>query len=220
LGAMWAMRPSLLEEARSARVARYVACGQFFLVSLALAVAPIVAAWKFGSVVPLPIIIGVVAIVAIGTAATIMLVRRKAVAGAMLGILAAIIAYPILTLGVAPQLPPLWISPRAAALIAKDGKPNDPPVILAGYVEPSLVFLLGTNTHLENGIGAADLAARQGGLVMIEDHERQNFQAVLAGRHASAAIVDNLSGYDYSRGRLVHLTLYRVTQASNATRAQ
>jgi hypothetical protein len=48
---------------------------------------------------------------------------------------------------------------------------------------------------------------------MIEDHERQNFQTVLAARHADAAMVDSLTGYDYSRGRAVHLTLYRVTHA-------
>jgi hypothetical protein len=143
-----------------------------------------------------------------------MLIRRKVPVAALLGLLAAVIAYPVLTMGVAPKLSPIWVSPRAAALIAKDGKPNDPPVVLAGYVEPSLVFLLGTNTRLETGLSAADLAARQGGLVMVEDHERQNFLAVLAGRHAPAAIVDGLSGFDYSRGRSVHLTLYRVTPAS------
>jgi 4-amino-4-deoxy-L-arabinose transferase-like glycosyltransferase len=213
LGALWAMRPALLEESRSERIVRYVACGQFFLVSLALAVTPIVASREFGmSVAPL-MVIGVGAIFAFATVASIMLARRKAATAALLGILTAVIAYPVLTLGVAPMLPPLWVSPRAAALIAKDGRPNDPPVILAGYVEPSLVFLLGTDTRLENGLGAADLAARQGGLVMIEDHERQNFQTVLAARHADAAMVDSLTGYDYSRGRAVHLTLYRVTHA-------
>lgn len=217
LGALWAMRPALLVEARSERVIRYLACGQFLLVAFALAAVPIVVAWKFGSGVAPLIAIGVGAIAVIGTAAAILLARRKAVAAALFGILAAIIVYPVLTLSVAPGLSPLWISPHAAALITKDGRPNDPPVILAGYVEPSLVFLLGTDTRLENGIGAADLAARQGGLVMIEDHERQNFQTALSARHAAAAIVDDLSGYDYSRGRAVHLSLYRVTQSPEAT---
>ena len=216
LGALWAMRPASIEESRSERIARYVACAQFFLVALALAAAPIVAALKFGSnVVPL-VVIGVGAVSAMGTAAAIMLARRKAAAAALLGILTAVIAYPVLTLGVAPNLPPLWTSPRAAALIAKDGVPADPPVVLAGYVEPSLVFLLGTNTRLETGNTAADLAARHGGLVMIEDHERQNFLSGLARRNAASNIADSLSGYDYSRGRVVHLTLYRVTPTAKA----
>jgi hypothetical protein len=213
LCALWVMRPAPIEEPRGQRIARYVACAQFFIVSLALAAVPVVAAWKFGSSVTPLVALGIGAVSAVGTAATIMLVRRKVPVAALLAILAAVIAYPVLALGVAPQLSPIWTSPRAAALIAKDVKPEDPPVILAGYVEPSLVFLLGTNTRLETGLSAADVAAGRGGLVVIEDRERQTFLAVLAARHAPAAIVDDLSGYDYSRGRSVHLTLYRVTQA-------
>jgi 4-amino-4-deoxy-L-arabinose transferase-like glycosyltransferase len=213
LGALWAMRPVLLEESRSERIFRYVACGQFLLVSVVLAAAPIVAAWRFGVSATAWVVIGVGAAALVGIAATVMMARRKTLSAAFLGILAAIVVYPILTLGVAPKLSPLWISPRAAALIAKDGKSNDPPVVLAGYVEPSLVFLLGTNTHLETGHAAADLSAKVGGLVLVEDHERQNFLTELAGRDARSNNVDALSGYDYSRGRFVHLTLYRVTQA-------
>ncbi|MGD0865284.1 MAG: glycosyltransferase family 39 protein [Rhizomicrobium sp.] len=213
LGALWAMRPALLDESRRARIARFVACALFFVVCLALAALPIVAAWKFGEDVSPFVVIGIGVVSALGTAAAIMLARRKLPAAALLGILAAIIVYPVLTVGVAPNLSPIRTSPRAAELIAKDSRPNDPPVVLAGYVEPSLVFLLGTNTRLETGIAAADLAARQGGLVMVEDHERSNFLGVLAALHAPSAMVDGLSGYDYSRGHSVHLTLYRVTAA-------
>jgi 4-amino-4-deoxy-L-arabinose transferase-like glycosyltransferase len=175
LGALWAMRPALLDESRRARIARFVACALFFVVCLALAALPIVAAWKFGEDVSPFVVIGIGVVSALGTAAAIMLARRKLPAAALLGILAAIIVYPVLTVGVAPNLSPIRTSPRAAELIAKDSRPNDPPVVLAGYVEPSLVFLLGTNTRLETGIAAADLAARRGGLVMVEDHERSNF---------------------------------------------
>jgi 4-amino-4-deoxy-L-arabinose transferase-like glycosyltransferase len=213
LGALWATRPALLDEARRARIARFVACGQFFLVSLALAAVPIVAVWRFGIGVTPWVVLGAAASAMAGIAATFEMMRRKIVAAALLGILAAIIIYPVLAWGVAPNLSPIWTSPRAAALIAKDGNPRDPPVVLAGYVEPSLVFLLGTDTRLETGHAAADLAAQRGGLVMVEDHERQNFLDELAARHAPAAIVDGLSGYDYSRGHGVHLTLYRVTPA-------
>jgi 4-amino-4-deoxy-L-arabinose transferase-like glycosyltransferase len=213
LGALWAMRPALLAESRRARIARFVACAPFFVVSLALAAAPIFAAWKFGERVSPLVVIGVGVVSALGTAATIMLVRRKLPAAALFGILAAVIVYPTLAVGVAPNLLPIWTSPRAAELIARESRPNDPPVVLAGYVEPSLVFLLGTNTRLETGITAADLAAHRGGLVMVDDHERDNFLAVLAALHAPAAIADGLSGYDYSRGHSVHLTLYRVTAA-------
>ncbi len=213
LAALWAMRPASIEEPRSERIARTVACGQFFLVALALAAAPIAAAWKFAVGAPSVVVIGVGAAAAVGIGATFLMAQRRVISAAFLGILAAIIVYPILTLGVAPKLSPLWISPRAAALIEKDAKPNDPPVVLTGYVEPSLVFLLGTDTHLETGHAAADLSAKAGGLALVEDHERQDFLTELTAHNAPSSILDALSGYDYSRGRFVHLTLYRVTPA-------
>jgi hypothetical protein len=128
----------------------------------------------------------------------------------------AVILIPLLTLGVAPQLSALWVSPRAAALVHKDARAGDPPPIIAGYVEPSLVFLLGTDTRIATGAGAADIAARQGGLAVIEDRENAAFLAGLAARDVQAFAVDRFDGYDYSHGRKARITIYRVAASAPA----
>ncbi len=86
--------------------------------------------------------------------------------------LAVLVAYPTLTAGAGPRLDAIWISPRAAALVAKYARPGDPPAVSAGYAEPSLLFALGTETRLTDGVGAAEVGAYQGGLALIDDHER------------------------------------------------
>jgi hypothetical protein len=86
------------------------------------------------------------------------------------------------------------------------------------------VFLLGTETHLasgrdaaQRGRNAAEYASEQGGLALIEDGLRSAFLAHLAEVEANATAIDAMSGYNYSRGRWVHITLYRVTPPHEIT---
>jgi len=130
---------------------------------------------------------------------------------------AAVIFYPLIVWGVAPRVQQIWMSPHVAALVAKDRLPGDPPVILAGYVEPSLVFLLGTDTQLQGGAAAADISAETGGLALVEDHEQAKFLKRLGALGGSARPVDQMSGFNYSRGRREHITVYRVTPAPQIT---
>jgi hypothetical protein len=122
-----------------------------------------------------------------------------------------------LTLDVIPRLDQLMVSPHEAALIARHARLGDPPPVLAGYTEPSAVFLLGTETRLANGYDAGAIAAEQGGLALVEDGQRPAFLAHLAEAEADATAIDALSGFNYSRGRPVHITLYRVTPPHEIT---
>ena len=79
------------------------------------------------------------------------------------------------------------------------------------------MFLLGTDTHLTNGYGAAEIGAAQGGLAAVEEGQRPAFLAHLAELEADATAIDSLSGFNYSRGRPVHITLYRVTPPHQET---
>ena len=63
---------------------------------------------------------------------------------------------------------------------------------------------------LTDGRGAADAAAARGGLALVENRERGAFLARLAELQDDAVAEGSLSGFNYSRGRRVHVTVYRV----------
>jgi 4-amino-4-deoxy-L-arabinose transferase-like glycosyltransferase len=149
-------------------------------------------------------------------AAVAMLRGAKAHAAAFAA-LGAVVAYWAFTLLTAPKLDQFQVSPRLQALVERHQKPGDPPPVLAGYTEPSAMFLIGTETRLGNGTNAADVSAAQGGLAAVEDGQRPRFLARLAELEADAQPIDGLYGYNYSRGRPVHITLYRVTAAREVT---
>ena len=75
-----------------------------------------------------------------------------------------------------------------------------------------MLFALGKDVVLTDGAGAADAGAKSGGLALVEDAELGAFLARLAELQADASAVSQLHGFNYSRGRKVHVTLYRVTQ--------
>ncbi len=213
LAALWALAPNAAGETGWARALRYFAGVQFLVGLIAFPLFAIVAPAKFGSgtTIELEAVAGIGAAIGVGALAFFFVGRRSAALGA--AIAAAAVLIPLLTVGVAPRLDALWLSPRAAALVAKDRRAGDPPAVIAGYAEPSLIFLLGTQTQVGAGTDAAKIAARQGGLALIEDRERDAFLAQLGALDTQAFVVGVLDGYDYSRGRKMHITVYRVAAA-------
>jgi 4-amino-4-deoxy-L-arabinose transferase-like glycosyltransferase len=217
LAALWMLAPREENAPRWQPVLFWLAAVQFAVGIAVVTAAPVLLPGMYGT--------GstwwLVALAGLGaTLALISLVaylRRAALPALACAMLAVLTFYPTLTVGAAPRLAQLWISPHASALVARDAHPGDPPPVLAGYTEPSLVFLLGTDTRLTDGTGAAEVGAYQGGLALIEDKERPAFLAHLAEIEADAAPVDQLSGFNYSRGRKVHITLYRVTASQEVT---
>ncbi len=208
LMALWIASDVALKRERLLMLA---AALQYGLGVIAIAAAPIVAATLYAGHAPLWLIGASVAGAAVGLVAIPFFIRRDAQGAIVFSLVAAIILYATLTLGGAPLLQQLWVSPRAAALAAKDARPGDPPVVLAGYEEPSLVFLLGTSTRLAvDGSAAADSVADAGGLALIERHERESFIDRLAEMGATVARVDTLTGLNYSRGKRVTIDVYRV----------
>jgi len=216
LGALWAMRAASPDEPRWERVLRYLAALQFFVGVAAFTLTPILAPHWFGDGINMWLVAGACAGAGAGIAAIAFLLRRELMFAALCAVGAAVIFYPLIVWGVAPRVQQIWMSPHAAALVARDRLPGDPPAVLAGYVEPSLVFLLGTNTQLQDGAGAARISARTGGLALIEDHQLAKFLVRLSALGGTAKAVDQMSGFNYSRGRREHITFYRVTPASAA----
>lgn len=211
LAALWADRPRAGGDLGWEHVLRCVAAAQFASVAVALAIVCIWLPAHFGGSPRWPLFIGIVpGLVATGAGA-FWLLRRHDTSAAIFAIASALIFYLLFEIGVTPQLKELWLSPRAAELIATHGRPGDPPVTLAGYVEPSLVFLLGSDTRIESGAGAGRVAAGRGGLVLVDRDSAPAFLKELAASGAAAKPLAAVTGLDYSIGRDERLTLYRVT---------
>ena len=145
-----------------------------------------------------------------GLAALILFLIGWRISALVASFAAAAILVLTLTAWTLPGLDQIWVSQKLAALVRKDRAPSDPPPMLAGYQEPSLVFALGADTFLTDGHGAADQGAKAGGLALVDDRERPSFLARLAELEANASAVDDLTGFNYSRGRPTHVILYRV----------
>jgi 4-amino-4-deoxy-L-arabinose transferase-like glycosyltransferase len=143
-------------------------------------------------------------------AALVLTLYRAYAWGALVSLLAMLIFVPAVTTAMAPRLPQLWMTERLKPLAQANTQPGDPPLALAGYQEPSMLFAFGKDVLLTDGSGAADAGAKSGGLALVEDAEQGAFLARLAELQADAAPVGDLRGFNYSRGRRQHVTLYRV----------
>jgi hypothetical protein len=124
-----------------------------------------------------------------------------------------IAAHGVLIGLLAPGLDPLWLSRRLSHALSAEGlNPRNGvtpgPVAVAGYAEPSLVFLLGTRTQLEGGPEAAKALA-DGRPAIVEQRVEPEFRAAAAAlglRPEAAAVV---VGQNYSNGDDQRLVIYR-----------
>jgi 4-amino-4-deoxy-L-arabinose transferase-like glycosyltransferase len=210
LTALWLTNDQGAGEPRWLTVLRTYSRAQFLVVAAAaVAIVPDL----FGAAIPIVPFLAALGLLGVCMAAAVLQERRQVTAAAICAVIAAALLYPLLSAVVAPRLGALWLSERAAPRIVADSRPNDPPPVLAGYVEPSLVFLLRSDIYLKSGKEGGPIAAAQGGLAVVEDHERSDFLQALHSRHARETPVDQLSGFNYSRGREEHITVYRITPA-------
>lgn len=114
-----------------------------------------------------------------------------------------------------PKLDDLMLTPRIAAALEDAGahpRLNEgvEPAALVGYNEPSLVFLLGTETHHDSPAeAAAYLAGAPGRVAVVDGREAPALLAGLAERGAAVAELATLDGLNYSRWEEVRLHLYQ-----------
>lgn len=213
LSALWLASPRLEHETGWEYGLRIAAIVLFTLVGLAFAGFVVYAPMRYGDGPPAWLYAGS-AIIAIAVLAAAFLAFTQRRMEAIAAILVTMLAFAWSAgFGAVPHLGQLWVTETAKAVVDRHTKPGDPPVITSGYEEASMTFRLGTKTHLAKGDVAADLASVQGGLALIEDHERDKFLDGLSAHGIDAKEVDQFSGFNYSRGRKVHITVYRVTPA-------
>lgn len=207
---LWVVRESARNRDASAKALRIASAVLFIIGAAAAAAACLYAPMRLGGALRLPVLAGAGVAGALALAATLALLRNRIVPAAGLAIASAVVFDLLLGFGVIPELRDLWLSPRAAALVAANRQPGDAPPVITGYVEPSLLFLLGSDTRIAPaGIAANDVA--HGGVALVESGAAPGFRAGLARAHLLATPLGSVRGLDYSIGRKEVVTLYRVT---------
>lgn len=126
-------------------------------------------------------------------------------------IMTALILAPTLQ-SILPGMNSLWASRGAAQAVERyrashgDGYSI---VAAAGYYEPSLVFLLGTETRLVSGEGAAlHFREHRDALALVTAEKERAFVESAAALDIRPRAVETIRGFNYSKGRWVTLTLY------------
>ena len=152
----------------------------------------------------LPIAMGIVMATILAQALVVMGRFDQAVPAV---VLLALVTWPPTLIRVAPQLEQLWVSRAVAQAVEQLAVQG--PVASAGYGEPSLVFLLGTQTKLTSGSGAADfLAQHHTGAAVVDKPEQDAFLTQAHRLGLDPKPLAQVQGLNYSRGKTVDLTIY------------
>jgi len=112
---------------------------------------------------------------------------------------------------VLPRLDQLMVSRKAADLVASSGAAPEA-VAVVGFAEPSLVFQVGTKITLakDAALAADFLTKTPNAVALIEKRYDAEFQQSLAQQNFLAEEIGNVGGINYSKGKPVTLTLYRL----------
>jgi 4-amino-4-deoxy-L-arabinose transferase-like glycosyltransferase len=132
--------------------------------------------------------------------------------GAERSLLRATVAAQLMSIAVlgamVPLMRPLFPSTLLASTIAVDCP--HPQFASAGYHEPSLVFLFGTETLLTTGPGAADfLAEGNCRFAMIEAHQERAFVQRAEAIGLRYAPGPRVAAINYSAGRQIAISVFR-----------
>jgi len=111
-----------------------------------------------------------------------------------------------------PNVNGLWLSRSVAKAVENyQQEPTAPPLVVAavGYHEPSLVFLLGTQTKLVS-VERVPLLLRnhEADLALIPEKEELVFHDRIKDLGLHVRVVDTLRGFNYSKGKWLTLKLY------------
>jgi 4-amino-4-deoxy-L-arabinose transferase-like glycosyltransferase len=116
-----------------------------------------------------------------------------------------------------PHLPALWIAPRVETALRRtwpDWNTQGDGLAVAGYAEPSLMFLAGTNLKLlgSGSEAARALAAGRAERVLVSNGERARFDDAARQLGLKTQQQGEVSGFNYSRGRWLSLNLLAVSR--------
>jgi hypothetical protein len=183
------------------------------LLAAAAAVATLVAVWHIEHRVAVLLGLALAAAVAASVVAWRLQAQARFVEAMPVTAAAALIlAWGVYGLGL-KTLPSLWPSPKLAAFARSINCP-DPSFLSAGFNEPSLVFLVGTDLELETGARAAEFLA--GGpcrMAFVESRMAGAFAERAAALGLAPAPVGRVEGININGGKRLDIAVYRSAGA-------
>jgi 4-amino-4-deoxy-L-arabinose transferase-like glycosyltransferase len=131
------------------------------------------------------------------------------------GILAMILVASAFFGLIAPALDPLFPSATLAELVRTSGCPN-PAAASAGYREPSLVFLLGTQTQFVTASAAADFLHTGGcRFAFVDTRQESDFLQRARAIGLRYAWGPEISAFNYSKGQAIVIAVFRSPDAQS-----
>lgn len=160
--------------------------------------------------------IGLIAALAVLVAGTLTIPygRRFDMRRVGYGLVATAVAYASLFSAVVPSFDRMWMTPRMhAAFVAHRPCPGSV-LAVANYHEPSLVVLAGPDTVLTgiDGLGDHLAAAPDCALVFVPGNQAEALAARMGEADASIQLLAEVSGLNYSNGRVLDMQLYRLAE--------
>jgi len=137
---------------------------------------------------------------------------RREMAAALIAVATtgALAVYGLTYAALLPGLHEIWLAPRVADLVATQRRCSRTTLTVAGYAEPSLVFALGKDVYLGDAARAARALAADPGcaLALVADGDEGDLVAELSAAHVAPRKLGRVSGFNYSKGKWLELTLY------------
>lgn len=107
-----------------------------------------------------------------------------------------------------------WISRSVVSLVQKHNQNKNHVLASVGYREPSLVFLMGTETKLTTPAGAVQHLREnpENGLALIGDKYESEFKKAAQQAKIDFVPLETIKGFNYSKGKWMVLRLFSVQE--------
>lgn len=126
--------------------------------------------------------------------------------------LTATTAYGLMFALILPNIDQFWVSRQIADRFEEEKRCETSELASVTYHEPSLVFLVGTETLLTGPGSAAEhlLADPECAIAVVPGGDAPAFLAALGAAGARAEAGEPITGFNYTKGERVSLRLYRI----------
>jgi 4-amino-4-deoxy-L-arabinose transferase-like glycosyltransferase len=215
LAARAALEPFPRFNSRAGRIFVGVAVGGWLLITAAMAAGlPLAPAIVEHRIDVAALAVGVAALLAFLAALYFFRAGRRPAALRCL-VVGCVAFYATVYDRVIPELDALWISTRVANAVRAAERCPKTVVTSVGFAEPSLVFILGTDTAFGNSRAAARaIADNRCAMALVDAPSIEAFRAELAETGKEAREVATIDGINMARGKPVTLTLFEVVGES------